>query len=190
MFYSSPALNTSFSGVTVGFHPGECASVMRIVQLADKHPCQTSFAALTWVWKVFFSPCCHNCLHVYFLISFSLPKMHLDKPIWLIVEPKSPNYLLSPPYTVNMVARVFESQTNTQMMWLKVKEQSDWKEVWCSRALPQILTLDLITKSRVGGKGASFYLGCLLVSLLLLWSDWKQPNNNKLKECNSPPFVA
>lgn len=56
MFYSSPGLNTSFSGVTVGFHPGGGASVMRMLQLADKHPCQTSFAALTWVWKVFFPP--------------------------------------------------------------------------------------------------------------------------------------
>lgn len=38
-------------------HPGlsswQGASFMRILQLADKRPCQTPFIALAWIWKVF-----------------------------------------------------------------------------------------------------------------------------------------
>lgn len=129
MFYSSPALKhpilRSHRGLSSwrGCFRYENTPIGRQAPLSDITRC--SHMGM----KSVFSPCCHNCLHVYVLISFSSPKMHLYKPIWLIVEPKSPNYLLSPPYTVNMVARVFDSQTNTQMMWLKVKQQSDWKEV-------------------------------------------------------------
>lgn len=130
MFYSSLALNTSFSGGMRGFHLGGDASVIRMLQLADKHPCQTSFAALTQIWLVFFSPRFCICLHVHFLIVFSLHKMHLDELVWLIAEPKSPNCHLRPP------AWGFECQTIMQIMWLKVKEQSDWKKLMFSRPVP------------------------------------------------------
>lgn len=131
MFYSSLALIISFPGVTGGFHPGGSASVMRILQLADKHPCQTSFAALTPMWKVFY---------FFFLLPHVFtrsPRLHFLYPkcicinrfdwLWDLKAQIVILFLHRLHVHVNMVVGELESHTNMKMMWSKVKEQSDWK---------------------------------------------------------------